>query len=342
MPTHRYRTNSYPYFSDSYFDPHSLGQLGLAGMPDMLYSNEHTFSSDSPSQPYQSHQSASSKSSHSSLDSPQYRPLYPSINDQAVSYSPPNHEYISSDLRRLSPPSSVTPPASYTTQQPPLHHTQPASPNSTSLLSTPELATTPQIPDSTSSFDYIRPSRGLPPVPHLGPVDYTSKTMRTIVPLKAAPGTHTADSRPTPIEPKLPPPPYHGAPAKLTSFISSPSDLLYPLLRSGDIKYKLPPIQRIYRSPSPSMGESAPSSTASSPITNNTIVLPPLRSMSIAPPRRTSDSDDLAHEIDRIGLENRTTEITIEVRRKHAQLIQDLLVSINMDYKRRVGIPTSG
>jgi hypothetical protein len=342
---------SYSYPPEPYFDPVSLSQLGLAGMPGVLplanYSNEQPFSTtDSTPQPYHS-----SRSSHSSVDSGHFGSLYPSINDQQppVTYSPPHQEYVPSNLRRLSPRSGIpTPPnvpagLPYPQQQQRSTHQQQhrpletGSPNSSSLISTPE-TTTP--PDSTSSFDYLRTSRGAPSIPHLGPVDYSGKSIRTIVPLKAAPGmrrSHTTDSRPSPIGSHLTLPPYHGP---LTPSSSSPppspSQSLYPLLKSGDIQYKLPPLQKIYRSPSPTaMDESTASSTASSPVAKTTI-LPSLRSMSLAqPPPRRSESDDLAREVDRIGLENRTHEISPEMRRKHARLIRNLLVSINMDFKKK-------
>ncbi|KAG7452412.1 uncharacterized protein BT62DRAFT_302372 [Guyanagaster necrorhizus] len=160
-------------------------------------------------------------------------------------------------------------------------------------------------------FDYIRASRGPPPPATISPLEYVNKAMRPMVPLKSVP---TA-SKPSPVEPKLLQDVHRGPPAKLTSssssslFASSPPSSspekkkgsLYPLLTSGDAQYKLPPL------------------TSSSPQKT----LPGIRSI----------SDDLS----RIELR----EITFEERRHHAELIKDLLVSVNSDYKRRNGTPKS-
>lgn len=67
-----------------------------------------------------------------------------------------------------------------------------------------------------------------------------------------------------------------------------------------------------------------------------TTVLPSLRS--IAPVRSLSESDELARRVGQIELDRRR-EITTEERRKHTELIRDLLVSINGDYKSRFGTP---
>ncbi|KAK0500613.1 hypothetical protein EDD18DRAFT_1145129 [Armillaria luteobubalina] len=148
-------------------------------------------------------------------------------------------------------------------------------------------------------FDYIRASRGPPPAATISPVEYMNKAMRPMVPLKS---------------PKLLQDVHRGPPAKLTSSASSsaasstPSSpgkkkgSLYPLLTSGDAQYKLAPL-------------------TSSSVEKS---LPGIRSI----------SEDLSRI--EIGAKR---EVRPEERRHHAELIKDLLVSINTDYKRRYGTP---
>ena len=54
--------------------------------------------------------------------------------------------------------------------------------------------------------------------------------------------------------------------------------------------------------------------------------------------RSPEQSEELAKEIGRIELESRTREIPPEERRQHAELIRNLLVAINMDFKERFGV----
>jgi len=62
--------------------------------------------------------------------------------------------------------------------------------------------------------------------------------------------------------------------------------------------------------------------------------------MSIAsPPKRPSESDELARQIDRIELDHRRKEISPTDRKNHAELIRNLLVIINVDFKKRYGTP---
>jgi hypothetical protein len=238
-------------------------------------------------------------------------------------------------------------------------------------LSTPEL----------SSFDYLRPSRGQAPAPQLAPVDYEGKSLHTIVPLKAVPG-----SRPEPMEPKLTPGIHRGPPAKLTSLAESSSSLpkssLYPTITPGDVLYKLPPLKdlssstatslpsrdstpeqatptmssrpgsdrpkctlpplsEMYRSPSPigsprsqSSRPSTPSSTFDSPVIQPR-VLPSLRSVT-----SLGESDDLSRKIGSINLESRSKEASYVERKRHSELILNLLIQINKDFKARLGTPS--
>jgi len=54
----------------------------------------------------------------------------------------------------------------------------------------------------------------------------------------------------------------------------------------------------------------------------------------------SSESEELAREVDRIELENRTKDISIQERKQHAELILGMLVTINEDFKKRFGTTT--
>ncbi|KAJ8496130.1 hypothetical protein ONZ45_g12573 [Pleurotus djamor] len=268
----------------------------------------------------------------------------------ASSFSSPNYHHPTPPLDSGSPPSTVSTPANSTPPQIPM-----------------------TVPDNAAAFDYMRSSRGTVPVAHLAPPhEYIGKSMRTIVPLKSVPSTQ----RPEPVEPKLVPSRQPGPPAKLTpvsfasSSASSPgkSSSLYPLLTSGDEAFKLPPLH--YRSPSPESRVSTPSSTqspssasASASPQPHAMSLPGIHSLASPSPvssgggmgggninnvgagatatararRSPEQSEELAKEIGRIELESRTREIPPEERRQHAELIRNLLVAINMDFKERFG-----
>jgi len=47
----------------------------------------------------------------------------------------------------------------------------------------------------------------------------------------------------------------------------------------------------------------------------------------------------LARRVEKIELDRRSGDISDDERRKHTELIRNLLVSINSDYKRRFGTP---
>lgn len=354
--------NSTGFSAESYFDAVSLSQLGLTGMPGMPgsgsnYPNDNGYSSTSSHQsfPSNSYDPSVSRSTHSSVHPVQYGPMYPSLSDTStMAYSSANdysphvrqQQQQQQQARRISnkyTPSMPVSNSNYATQQqhyqhptPPLDsgspHSNHSSPSQINL----------SMPNNTS-FDYIRGSRGAPPVAHLSPVDFSGKSMHTIRLQQSAPGSHPPDV-PEPMEPKLTTGIHRGPPAKLTSSsvsTTTKSGPLYPLLTSGDIQYKLPPLNHRYRSPSPAMSrESTPSSTQSSPAPQVT-VLPSLHYITSPPPVRTASesSDDLAKKIGRIELDNRTKQISPDQRRQHAELIRNLLVTINMDFKKRHGVP---
>lgn len=251
-----------------------------------------------------------------------------------------------------------------------------ASPSARSTPSTPSNATPPHLDDSApmlffpeETFGYVRASKAPPPA-QLAPMDYNGRNMRVNPLLKSAPGVR---SRPEPMEPRLSTTGHRGPPAKLTpesvsslttsltrppvpsasapaSSSARKGDSLYPLLTSGDEKYKLPPLH--YRSPSPggTDGTSSPISRASTlsppPRAQSQSQaqaqaqsqLPSIRAIASRVPHTRRDSDDLARAVSRIELETRAPRpVTPAQRAAHARLVMDLLVSINREYRERFG-----
>jgi len=326
---------------DTYFDAASLTQLGLTGMPGIpssspSYASDNTYSGHG-TQYTNNNTYNMPRSNHASVHPSQYSGVYANVNENYNSSEYYNSSHNNYRHSGKYPPTSNN---SYSNHH--HHHPTPpleiSSPHST--VSTPANTTPPQLPltmpDTIAAFDYLSNSRGAPAVPHLARHEYMPKSMRTIVPLKTVPGTQSR--RPEPVEPRLTPPMYQGPPAKLTpssvASSSSSKTSLYPLLTAGDSQYKLPPMQRTYRSSSPPSREATPSSSESSPICKTT-VLPSLRS--ITDGVRTSESEDLTRDIARIELENRTKEIG-EERKRHAEFIRDLLVSINSEFRNHAGV----
>ncbi|KAG6911600.1 hypothetical protein DXG01_011903 [Tephrocybe rancida] len=323
-------------FNETYFDAVSLGQLGLAGMPGIPSSNPN-FSQDHPYSPTTANSQYNTtngyhlaRSNHPSVQTNQYGGMYGGINDNPAHY---NGEYNSHSRRKYSHNSNSSYPGQYHQPTPPLDS---GSPHST--LSTPVNITPPQaaisMPDAVT-FDYLHGSRGQPLAPHLSRTDYTmSKTLRTIVPLKSVPGSQPA--HPQPIEPKVLAPLHRGPPAKLaTAPANSPAKghSLYPLLTDGDAEFKLPPIHRPYDMPSPPSRASTPSTASVRSSSPAETTLPSLRTIAPTPlSARSHEADKLTKEIERIELENRTGDFAGD-RKRHAQLILDLIVNINRKFK---------
>ena len=308
-------TNARPNLSpETYFDTVNLSQLGLTGMPGIGPTNfsETTYPNNNPHYLNNNNPYHSSRSSHPPA---QYNNnVYTDMNEPSINYSTTNSEYRRQSNKLSHPP---FPNQHYHT--PPLESSSPHSAGSSPATSTP-----PQLGNSMpDNFDYLRASRGAPAVAHLAPPEYMSHGMpkRSMIPLKALPGA--SPTEPQTFKTKLPLSLRRPPTSPLT--LAKPGSL-YPLLTSGDIQYKLPPLNKMYRSSSTSSRESSPSSTQSSPIAQPT-VLPGIRSIA-----RPTESDDL--DIGRIDLE-RSKDVSQEERKRHAKLILDILVSINRDFKNR-------
>lgn len=251
--------------------------------------------------------------------------------------------------------------------------------SSHSAMSTPPNVTPPHLNESLAAFDYMRPSRAPPavqlaPVDYVGRQLRQVPLLRT-APGSEAAQAQASLGKPAPMEPKWDSKgPHRGPPARLTSASATSTSLgastsLYPLLREGDEQYKLPPLQHRYRSPSPA------STSTASPLSRASTISPPpsmmdedrdehdgasTRSSSIDTRRSRSSSASttpsppptlpgirlLAREVGRIALENHVRvaglakkEIPAAERAQHAELLRDMLMSINADYKRRFGTP---
>ncbi|XP_006454040.1 hypothetical protein AGABI2DRAFT_189365 [Agaricus bisporus var. bisporus H97] len=316
----------------NYFDEASLSQMGLAGMPGLPGSND--FSND---QSY--HYPNSSYSSRSAPVPGSYPNVYPAMEapmKYGGSYAP---------SRRSCSQYQGSYRSHYQHPTPPLDG---GSPNS--AVSTPVTTTPPHMSLSVSDFELQR-SMAIPHVAQLAPPDYPPKSMRSMVALKTIPST----DRPAPIEPRLSlayttPSGSRNKPSNKLASISKPGSL-YPLLTSGDKCVTLPPLSAIYRSPSPPSPtsrhrytpytrESTPSSTDSSPYPRQTI-LPSFDSIAspafpLRDQREREPEDQLAKSVGSMDLEKRN-RIPAEQRKKHAELILNLLVTINTDYKRKYG-----
>ena len=323
------------FSTDNYFDPSNLSQLGLTGMPGILPANpgftDPTYGSSNTQYSNRGSNYYSSTRATQPTIPNQYGNMY-DIHDSLNNYSASN-DYT---RRNKYSPSSLS--AHHHHPTPPLDDGSPHSAMSTP----PVVLTPPQLPLSMpDAFDYLRPSRGAPSVA-LAPREAIAKTMRQIVPLGSLP---PAGRPPQPVEPKLPlashrPRAVFGS---TSSRSQSKSGSIYPLLTSGDVEFKLPPLNKAFRSSSrpPSRDSSPSTSTESSPAMQTT-VLPGIHSITST----AHDHDDehhLSHQVGRIELEKspglRAGSISAEERKRHAEFILNLLVTVNQNFKNRY-LPT--
>ncbi|PFH54857.1 hypothetical protein AMATHDRAFT_134684 [Amanita thiersii Skay4041] len=348
-----YTQGSSQAYSEAYFDPVSLSQLGLAGMPGVPTSNTYNDSTynDVHSNYHNGSYHNASATHHTvtrpvngSASSSQYT-VYTSnsTGDSSLSYPNPG-DYSSMQVHSRRPSKQYVQATQHSYSNHHYHHPTPpletSSPQSTA--STPVTTTPPQMtismPENAATFDYLRSSRGPAPVAHLAPMDYVTKTMRQMVPLRTVPGEATHDmGRPEPIEPRLTQPVHRGPPAKLTSLSISNAAPMYPSLSLEDDQFKLPPLN--YRSPSPTSEGSTSSSPHSSPVSQHT-VLPSFRSITSPRITRNPESEELAKKVDKIEIRNSGKTVIVDERQRHAALIRDILVMINAEYRKRYGTPS--
>lgn len=332
----RHPSNSQSSLPTNYFDPANLSQMGLTGMPGLPGSNDFANEAYTNGNHYSnnSYVPRSASGPYTNVYPPMETPMkyggnYPSGRRPSAQYQGSFHG------------------SHYQHPTPPLDG---GSPHST--VSTPVTTTPPQIPLSVTDFDFQRqPLRGVPHVAHLAPPEYPPKAMRSIIALRSVPSA----ARPSSVETSSPLPQStlrSKSQSKCSHHTSAPTSKprsLYPLLTSGDKRITLPPLSTIYRSPSPPSPtsrphyspysrSSTPSSTDSSPRARHT-VLPSFKSLTspaFAPREHRESEDQLANGVVMMDLEKRN-QFDPELRKKHAELILDLLVSINDDFKRNHG-----
>ena len=310
--------------TENYFDPATLSQLGLTGMPGIPSSNFGF--SDAPYGGVQtsnrsSYNSSAARSNQSAF-SGQLGNFY-DIPDATL------RNYPISDFGRRS---SKYPTGSTFSNQHHQHPTPPSEINSPqSSASTPATNTPPQLPLDT--FDCLRPSRGTS-VAQLAPPEYMNKAVRQMIPLKSLP---TDERPPQPVEPKLPVA-LHRPLASTNSADSAPlqSGSLYPLL-TGDVQYRLPPLKKTSTSPGGRSQHSSPDSSMNSSPSMQFTVLPSIHSIT----SDASDYDDQQRPSSLVGRveSNRastqrgnTSDISPEQRKMHADFILNLLVSVNRNF----------
>ncbi|KAL5533955.1 hypothetical protein ACEPAG_415 [Sanghuangporus baumii] len=175
---------------------------------------------------------------------------------------------------------------------------------------------------------------------------------------------------PGPVEPRIRTLLQRGPPARLSSSLASAheggsgvgedreSRKLYPLLEAGDAEFRLPPLVGTSSSSSRRSTPSSPSSSsahrtarlrARSPSSEfgSPLKLPSFRSLTaeldFASSSKTGAVEgDLARGLSEIRIGNSgkgSAAVSAEERRRHAELIRDLLVQINKDYRERYGTP---
>ncbi|KAI0294986.1 hypothetical protein BC826DRAFT_1104456 [Russula brevipes] len=337
---HESRPSSNGHGYSHYFDYDQLSQLGLTGMPGISTSNatshsQNTYSSSgaqySSQSPFYTSNTSVRAGQQLASGGSYSGSMYPSMHDMTNQGLP---SATSIERRTSNGNSGITlaPPATPPFQVVGYHQPSPAghvhltppldlgSPHSS--LSSPSNSTPPHVPHTDAPIAYDRNPRRVAPPAVLAPVDYTSKAMRTIVPLKSIPRSPSPDdsersSPPSspmrPLLPTLPP----------TSSLARP---LYPLLTSGDDDLRLPPLHKHYPSLSPPA-----SPDRDQPMTR---VLPSLREVTASAGTTAPASgvdERLSRRLDSLKLSGRSNDD----RAQHAELIRDLLVSINERYRRQ-------
>jgi hypothetical protein len=315
------------------------------------------------------------RSSHPSVQSSQYGPVYSALPESNVyghsrrsssistnqgyagnlsQYpSPPQHQQIhlqptppldASSPHHMGMLSPVSTPSSSVSTPPHLHSAAVMQPSLVHQQSHPIVNL-----GTDDGFGQLRTPLRQAQAPRLGPPTYTHPTQRTILSLGSSPAAKVTnkEERPEPVEPKIRRPYLHpGPPARLNTEAGSIgiSHKIYPSLADIDEDYKdntLPPIKGSYRSPSPDASPRSqgsrettptPSSGGESPAMKAT-VLPGFRTIAAAVDG--DDGENLASNLGSIQLARPSETASASQRTRHAELIRDLLVAINDDFKNR-------
>ena len=329
--------------SHSYFNPAGLSELGLAGMPGIMNSAAGSGASFNDAAIYSTSSAAGfphySRQTHQPVTvpginfaAPQPTSLFPDI---PIPFFPDlaSRRETDSFTSAVSTPSSMS---DAKLESPPPFLSRSAGYQSPEMLSPHSNLSTPP---TGIEFDFLRPSRGPPPISQITPFDYPTRTLRPV--LKTVPPDGRNRTEPSPSKPLRP----THTPSR------SGADKLHYLLTSGsgNEECTLAPLHlRRERSSSPSTSSSR--SGSSTPEPHQSTVLPSLKSVTsgISTERLASSVRDI--EIDsQVDDEDepRSThgegivdKLDVqEERQEHVRLIKDLLVYFNSEYKKRHGVP---
>jgi hypothetical protein len=322
----------------NYFDYEQLSHLGLTGMPGMPTPATTGHSSNAYTSAGGQHSSQSAfytanpsmRAGQPLASTASYGGLYPSVHDLANPslFSATNIERrLSNDSNSgggiaLPPPTSSTYATTAHQQPSPISHLRPTPPldssSPPSSLSSPSNSTPPHMHQKDTVYNHK--SRRVVPPAILAPADYTSKSMRSIVPLKTVPTRSSSPNHSEPSSSRQSSPTHPSYPTPPLPLLAPP---LYPHIKSGDDDLKLPPLHRHYPSLSP---PSSPAREHAGP------VLPSLREVTASAGTTTPASgveERLSRRLDGLKLSGRSNDD----RARHAALIRDLLMTINDRYR---------
>lgn len=324
--------------SHSYFNAAGLSELGLTGMPGIMNSAAGSGASFSDAAMYSTSSASGfppypSRSAHQSVSVPGVDFAAPRPTSLFPDMSIPFFSELTTGRDSNSFASAVSTPSSMSDtklESPPPFRNRPIGYQSPEMLSPHSAMSTPP---TGVDYDFIRTSRGPPPVAQITPLDYHPRTMRPV--LKTVPPDHKGRTPSTTSKP-LKPVPSRGS--------SDKSDSLHHLLTSGSEECTLAPLNLRERPSSPSTSSSCSGSSTPEPQHHGT-VLPSLKSVTtgISAERLASSVRDIEieSEEDEIGSTSAedVTDVEEEQRQEHARLIKDMLVYINSEYKKRHGVP---
>ena len=320
----------------SYFNPAGLCELGLTGMPGIMSSAAGSGASFSDAAMYSSSSAAGfppypSRSAHQSVSVPGVNFAAPQPTSLFSDMSIPFFPELTAGRGSNAFGSVVSTPSSMSDsklESPPPFHNRVVGYQSPETLSPHSTMSTPL---TGVDFDFVRTSRGPPPVAQISPHGYHARTTRPV--LKTIPSDHKNRTEPTTLKPLKP--------AALSR------DSLHHLLTSGSEECTLAPLNLRERPSSPSTSSSCSGSSTPEPQHHDT-VLPSLKSVTsgISTERLASSVRDIeiesqADEEDEIGSTSAkdTIDVKEEQRLEHARLIKDMLIFINSEYKKRYGVP---
>ena len=325
----RLNSNTQPY---NYFDYEQLSHLGLTGMPGIpTPATGHSSNAYTNAGGQHSSQTAlytanpSMRAGQPLASTASYGGLYPSVHDLANPslFSATNIERrMSNDSNSgggiaLPPPTSSTYAPTAHQQPSTISHMRPTPPLDSphSSLSSPSSSTPPHPHQKDTAAVYDRNSRRVVPPAILASADYSSKSMRSIVPLKTVPALNSSPDHSEPSSSRQSSPTHPSSPTT-----SSLARALYPHIKPGDDDLKLPPLHRHYPSLSP---PSSPAREHAGP------VLPSLREVTASAAPASGVEERLSRRLDGLKLSGRSNDD----RARHAALIRDLLMTINDRYR---------